>query len=226
MSDGGKQSGAQNAQISLRKLVLDLDEVQRHGEGPHRICADLPTAWLDEVLRDTDGRSGDPGAVELQVSLQGDGTVLLRGELQLAYSVPCARCLSPAEVAAGGPLCITAVPAARLRSELESAMRGATDAEGLEIEAQQLDQVGYEGRTIDVGHLLGEQALLAYPIRALCARAEACLGLCSSCGAALNDDPDGEHTCTKAGNGSGRAEGATESPDTAWKAALRKLTQS
>ena len=43
--------------------------------------------------------------------------------------------------------------------------------------------------------LVAEQIKLAYPMRALCSRGEACRGLCSNCGAALNEVPVSVRVC-------------------------------
>lgn len=190
--------------------------------------ADLGTAWAAEVLRETDAQVGAAGRTSLELVVQGDGTVLMRGTVELRYSVPCARCLAPADVDAGGELCLTAVPAARLREEIEAAARASADPDGVEIESDALDQIGYEGHEIDLGYILGEQALLAYPIRALCALGEACEGLCSVCGANVAQVRAGRVRCDTCDGDPDRAKGANEGegPNEAWKDALRKLTRS
>jgi uncharacterized metal-binding protein YceD (DUF177 family) len=225
MSGADNSSGAENAAIPLEDLILDLDEVARHGPGPHMVTADLPTNWVTKVLLETEGEAGEPGRAALLVQQQGDGTVLLRGDLELAYSVPCARCLDPASVDASCEVCVTAVPAARLRGEIEQAQRATTDPEGVELDGEELDRIGFEGKKIDVGRVLSEQTLLSYPIRALCSLGEACRGLCPKCGTSLNLS---EGPCQKCGFDPDSAQGASDEGElqSEWKAALRKLTQS
>jgi uncharacterized metal-binding protein YceD (DUF177 family) len=221
------QGGGDDAPIVLEQLSIDLDDLRRRGPGPYRLQADLPTAWAAEVLRETDAEAGAAGQADLELAIQGDGTVLLRGAISLVFSVPCARCLAPAVVDAGGELCLTAVPAARLRREIEAASRASADPEGLEIGSEDLDQVGYEGHRIDLGQILGEQALLAYPIRALCGAGEACEGLCSVCGANVADVRAGRTHCDTCGGDPERAKSASgHEANDAWKDALRKLTRS
>ena len=58
------------------------------------------------------------------------------------------------------------------------------------LDPGELDEIGYEGTVIDLRGLVSEQILLAYPMRVLCSRGEACRGLCSQCGADLNDAAD------------------------------------
>jgi uncharacterized protein len=191
------------------------------------VHAALEPAWAAQVLRETDATADRPGDARLELVLQGDGTVLVRGRLNLAYSVPCARCLAPASVDADARLCITAVPAARLRAEMEAAWRASPDPDGVEIESEALDQVGYDGHELDLGRILGEQVLLAYPIRALCGLSEACRGLCSGCGADLNQDLSARRSCPRCDAAAESAKGAGEDePVAAWKQQLRKLTRS
>lgn len=223
---GDKHSGADDAQISLEDFILDLDEVQRRGAGPHQIDVALPTPWVAEVLRETDAEAKAPGSLGLEVLLQGDGTVVLRGQLELAYSVPCARCLAAAQVDAGTELCLTAVPAQRLEEMRQEAFADSKDSEGVELESEELDEIGYEGRKVDVGRILGEQVLLAYPIRALCERGEDCAGLCSSCGRDLNQEEPDPNPCATCTSDPERAKGAEQEAEAAWKQALRKLSQS
>jgi uncharacterized metal-binding protein YceD (DUF177 family) len=221
--------GAEVAEISLEGLVLDLDEVQRLGPGPHRAHAELDRGWLAEALRDTDARAEQPGSVGLELTMQGDGSVLLRGRLSAGFTVPCARCLAPAPVDASASVWVTAVPMARLRSEQAHGDRGAADdPDGVHLGEDDLDRIGYEGRRIEVGRILAELVLVAYPMRALCARGEACAGLCSGCGRDLNRPLESGSGCPTCRDGPSDAPGAQGAGggEAAWKAALRKLSQS
>lgn len=209
------------------ELKLDLDEL---GEGRHEIAAILERDWVAEALAETDATAKEDGAVELELTIQADRSALVRGSMKLRYTVPCARCLEPAVVDAGaetGELCVTFVPRERLRSWTEVASED-LDAEGDEIEPlepDELDQLGYEGKELDLRTLLAEQILLAYPMRALCSRGEDCRGLCSNCGANLNeaDVPAGEalERCPACKT---RLDGKDDDEaDTPWKQALSKL---
>ncbi len=70
-----------------------------------------------------------------------------------------------------------------------------------------------------------EQVLLAYPMRALCSRGEACLGLCMRCGANLNDAAQGLETVPERCPACGmRLDGIDdETPESPWKQALAKV---
>lgn len=207
-------------------LHVDLDALDI---GVHQREAELDADWLREILAETDATIADGGKAQLEILLQADRTVLVRGQLELHYEVPCARCLAPAKVDVGAEaegLCVTYVPAERLRSwaEYTGAPEDEDDIEPLE--PSELDEIGYEGSTIDLGALIAEQTLLAYPMRALCSFGEACLGLCMRCGAELNParDPQGAPPshCPSC-NFSLTGEEPDEATNSPWKQALAKI---
>ena len=210
----------------LAAALLNLDDLE---QGRHELEFVLPASWVGEVLADTDANVGADGRARLELTVQHDRTLLVRGRLELGYEVPCARCLEAARVEAGvelGELVLIFVPAERLRSwsELGTGLSEAGDEDDLEIaplEPDELDQIGYEGKQIDLRSALAEQVLLTYPMRALCSLGEACRGLCPSCGANLNEAGPGELVaCPSCG---ARLDGGDEAADTPWKRALAKL---
>jgi hypothetical protein len=80
-------------------LDLDLAALAKTGPGPYRVQAELPIAWIASVLAHTDAEVSRDGLVALEVtSIGGGGSVLVRGTLDVAFAVPCARCLEPATV--------------------------------------------------------------------------------------------------------------------------------
>lgn len=205
-------------------LILDTDELSRKGMGPHRIERELSVEWVRNALRKTDARVERPTAMELDVTIQGDGRVLLQGALRGGYAVPCARCLTDSPVEADTEICVSYVPAAVMRSYLAEA-GGVGDPDdpegGLELGSGDLDEFAYEPPHIDLGELVAELLSVAYPMRVLCELGEACQGLCPSCGETRNGvDPDGP--CPKCGKRVG--EGEDLEPD--WKAKLRELQKS
>lgn len=68
-----------------------------------------------------------------------------------------------------------------LTPEAKSTGRGAE-----ELHRDEMGLSGYSADEIDLAPLIAEQALLALPTRPLCS--DECRGLCSSCGANLNQD--------------------------------------
>lgn len=171
---------------SAADLDLDLVALSRSGPGPYRVQVELPAAWIAARLAHTDAEIQRHGTVDIELTLIGEGSsVLVRGTLDLDFVVPCARCLEPANVPAGGELCVHFVRGASdaLQDEEDSDWREGQPDPG------ETDQRSFLGNHLDLRPMVEEQILVAYPIRALCVRGEACRGLCMHCGANLNEQP-------------------------------------
>lgn len=209
---------------------MDLELLE---PGTHELPVELPKAWVADALRDTDAVADRDGSAQLELTLQADRTLLVRGRVELFYTVPCARCLEGAAVDVGaeiGEICVTFVPAERLRSWADVAARpesaGPEQDDDIEpLDPAELDEIGYEGSKVDLREFLIEQVVLAYPMRALCGRGEACLGLCMRCGANLNEVAQSlgsvPERCSACGM---RLDGVDdEVPESPWKQALAKV---
>lgn len=215
-------------------LDLDLVALARTGPGPFSIVAELPGPWIAGILAHTDAEVSQPGQVRVEVTLIGSGTsVLVRGELDARFLVPCARCLEPAEVVAGGELCVHFV-----RGGASDLLRDEEDADLAPEEVDRPDERAFLGTRLDLRPMIEEQILVAYPIRALCARGEDCRGLCMHCGANLNEQPPASR-CAVCGTPGARvpvvaapgeeddeatpAAGDAPVLEPSWKAALRGI---
>lgn len=213
----------------LEALRLDLEQLE---EGVHRLDVLLPLGWQREVVKETDASPLADGAARLEVTIHADQTVLVRGRLELAYDVPCARCLAPARVDVGletGDLCLTFVPRDRLRAwaelpGLEGAdARGDDETAGIDpLESAELDELPHDGEVLDLRPAIAEQILVVYPMRMLCSAGEACRGLCQRCGAELNPLPADATHCSKCGAPLDGSDADVDG-DTPWKRALAKL---
>jgi uncharacterized protein len=196
--------------------------LRRRGVDRHRIDCDLPAAWLGHVLADTDAEVGDAGHVGLDVLLQSDGTIMARGRLKFGFCVPCGRCLEPAEVDG-----TTQILATFVRSGQAQPVEVVEDEEGVGLAQEDLDVWIYDGQTLPLEQVVGESIKLAYPMRALCSRLESCRGLCSNCGAPLNEQALGRRCEACGGELEGIALGdlpeATDALDGPLAEALRKL---
>jgi uncharacterized metal-binding protein YceD (DUF177 family) len=179
----------------LEALRVDLAALRRRGLTTQSVQAVLPQAWMAEVLRDTDAEIANDGEVHLEVSLQPEGVVLVRGSLGLRLSVPCGRCLSAADVDGSTSIFATFMASAAAAHEL---LRH--DEEGLEPDPDTPDVWSYDGPILGLEAMVAEQVALAYPMRALCARGEACRGLCSNCGFELNTLPGTTLQCPQCGH--------------------------
>ncbi len=207
-------------------FVVDLAALRRKGESRHRIDAELDVDRLRAALVDTDAEVESPGRIGLDLLLQADGSVLVTGDLSFAFTVPCARCLDPAAVDGSSPLAALVIPdgAAAPRSA-----KGDDEGDFDEEDAAGDDVWTYDGHTLELAPMITESIKLAYPMRQLCARGAACRGLCSSCGAPLNEQPDGVPACERCGAADPRVPEVDEIPtpgagaENPLQAALRKL---
>src|SRR5690606_41357154 len=78
-----------------------------------------PAPWLAEAPAQPDAPAGRAGVARRELTVQADRTWLVRGRVEVEYAVPCARCLEPGPVDVAqetDELCVTFVPAERLRS--------------------------------------------------------------------------------------------------------------
>ena len=109
--------------------------------------------------------------VNCLITRSGD-TIYIRGELAAQISQECSRCLELATIPINGDFTYTLVPAKE------------ENAENLELTAQELETIYYQGDFIDLAPIICEQIVLQVPMKILCS--EDCKGLCPNCGINLN----------------------------------------
>ena len=121
---------------------------------------------------DESGLSADPVRYDLQLERFGS-TVTIKGNIETAVAAACSRCAAAFEIP--------------VQREFEAVFVTADVGEAdhaVELDESDLDLDYYEGGAIDGLRLLAEQIFLELPMKVLCA--EDCKGLCSQCGANLN----------------------------------------
>ena len=132
-----------------------------------------------------DATAAGEGTAELDFYVEGDN-VFARGTLDAWVELACSRCLSNLHHSIHEDLMVTYLPGGMVPNE---------EGVDLEDEAEDADEgdaedtYGYEGEEIDVEPLVRERLLLAVPYAPLCK--PDCLGLCSKCGANLNNSECG-----------------------------------
>ena len=179
-------------------LVVDISAMRRHNETHVSLERELALDWLREALRDTDAEVDAPAHVDVHLVVQGDGSVIVTGQLRGGIRVPCARCLDLADVSAD-----SAITALYVR---EGAARSLPDSKGDDdlADEDEDDDGGedlwpFDGIRLDLAPMLVETVKLAYPMRVLCTRGPDCRGLCSQCGAPLNEQPADASNCAACG---------------------------
>jgi uncharacterized protein len=166
-------------------MRVNIDEIK---EGGLDRAWDLPRETVDEMVQ------GDPAAYRARAPLHVDGRlrklerrVILDARARVALTAPCGRCLVPVDLDVPLAFELTFVP------QDEAAEREATEEHGGDhagrvagsFAAQEADEESYSGKVIDLDPAVREQLLLALPRYPVCQ--ESCKGLCSVCGANLNE---------------------------------------
>ena len=114
---------------------------------------------------------GDPVELDLRLESVVEG-VLVSGTARAQATGECVRCLDPISIG-------LALDLQELFAYPDSAA----------AEAEEIAQV--EDELVDFRPVLRDAVVLALPLQPVCR--DDCLGLCATCGARLNDDPDHHH---------------------------------
>ena len=155
-------------------MRLLLCEIEAEGSTVDR---ELSQTWLQEVLRGA-------GSVEFRVLQEQTISVkarrvgldvVLEASFSLRLAPECAACTREFEMDVPVTFSLDLKPKPQQRKVL---------ADELELTALELDDFFYEGDAIDLEEILREQVLLALPMYPRCSTE--CKGLCSVCGANLN----------------------------------------
>jgi uncharacterized protein len=154
---------------SIPEQGLDLDEKVD--------AAIFPS--LDALSREGLVRFTRPVHISVHAALTGK-TVQINGIVECGVSLPCSRCLEPFDLKIASDFSATAVP--EIQTMIETAK-----AEEIELAADDMEVIVYLGDAIDLQDEIAQQVIMALPFKPLCR--EACKGLCSRCGADLNQAP-------------------------------------
>lgn len=158
-------------------MLVQLEEIREHGVSrEYRI---EPHALPELVAAEAAGeqRFIAPLLVEVTLSRIG-GMIEVFGRLTTQVGYECGRCLKSFE----HPL--NAIFEVTFTNEPPEIQAEDEDGEGIELTAEDLGLIPFEGNSIDLTEVVQEQFLLALPIRPLCS--ETCRGLCPQCGQDLN----------------------------------------
>jgi uncharacterized protein len=134
-------------------------------------------AWVRGALEGHEATTtGADGALAVRASKSGHD-VVVHGTLDANLTIPCARCLEPAQLAVHANISVLYVPASKLSR--------AQDGEH-ELTDEEADTLPFEGETVALDDLVRDELLLEIPMIPLCS--EACPGMSP----ALDPDRAGE----------------------------------
>ena len=106
--------------------------------------------------------------------------VEIEGDIEARAYLPCSRCLQPFETPLKSHFAFTYM------RRVVTAI-GDSEPEEIELSAEDLGIVYFQGEKINLKDIIQEQVVMAFPFKALCM--QDCKGLCPKCGADLNKDP-------------------------------------
>jgi uncharacterized protein len=106
-----------------------------------------------------------------------DDMIEVKGEVNARVRLPCGRCLQEYEMPLKSRFDLTYVNRIPVVQDDD-------EQDEVEISAQEMGLIYFEGKEINLQDEIQEQVILAFPIKALCKKD--CKGLCSSCGRDLN----------------------------------------
>ena len=148
-------------------FIVSLRDIPEEGLRRHYV---LSGGWAEQHLAEVDAAARTSGLAADVVFTRAGHDVLAAGQLTGAVTLPCGRCLEPADVPVNVAFHMTFVPA------------GGDAEEPLELELteQVIDVRTYDLGKIDLEETLREELLLALPYAPVCR--EDCKGLCPRCG--------------------------------------------
>jgi uncharacterized protein len=167
-------------------MRVNIDEIR---EGGLQRSWDLTREAVDEMVR------GDPAGYRARGALQLAGAfekverrVLFGARGRIELTAPCGRCLASVPVDVPLDFQMTFVPREAVEEMDPKAgaheERRSPRAAGT-FGTEDVNEETYAGKVIDVDPVVREQVLLALPSYPVCR--ESCKGLCSVCGANLNE---------------------------------------
>jgi uncharacterized protein len=164
-------------------MRVNIDEIKEAGL---RRSWDVPRERLDDMVAgDRAGyRARGPAHVEATLErLERRVRIMANANAELA--VPCGRCLAPVSVDVPVAFELTLVPAEQPAREVADADDRDKGPVGGSFAPEEAEEETYTGKVIDLDPIVREQIVLALPGYPVCQ--ESCKGLCTVCGANLNE---------------------------------------
>jgi uncharacterized protein len=164
-------------------MRVNIDEIKDHGLVREW---DLSRDQVDEMVKGDAAGYKATAAAHVRAELRRvERRVLFHGKTSAALESECGRCLVPVPATVPVEFTLTLVP----DNEYDDALPGADEAPSKPRSASFREDAAeedvYHGKEIDLDPLVREQLVLALPEYPVCR--EGCKGLCSVCGANLNE---------------------------------------
>ena len=164
-------------------MRVNIDEIK---EGGLRRTWDVPRERLDEMMAGDRAGYRARSAAHVEVRLEKlERRVRIEAQTKADVTVACGRCLTPVSLEVPVEFEVTLVPADEYLDDEEPARDGDKGKVGGSFAPEEAEEETYTGKVIDLDPIVREQILLAVPGYPVCN--EGCKGLCSVCGANLNE---------------------------------------
>jgi uncharacterized protein len=164
-------------------MRVNIDEIK---EGGLRLAWDLPRKAVDEMVAGDRSGYHAGGPVHVEASLaRAERRVLVSVHARSQLGAECVRCLTPLTLDVPIDFELTLVPEDEYESGPDKVGDDSKAVAAGSFGAEGADEEVYRGKEIDLDPILREQVVLALPGYPVCR--ESCKGLCSSCGANLNE---------------------------------------
>ena len=134
---------------------------------------------LAEMIANGECEFAAPLRTALRALRIGD-LVQIDGDIETSVRLPCSRCLQPFKTLLKSSFALTYMQQAA--DVMED-----TEPQEVELSAEDMGIVYFQGEKINLKDAIQEQVLMEFPLRPLCKLD--CKGLCSKCGADMNEDP-------------------------------------
>jgi uncharacterized protein len=159
--------------------VRDLPVTRHIAVEPAFVAETVAGMPLRDALGGEHGAVVDGGEVDVELVADAE-TVYAQGAIRGTIAIACSRCVAPVAVTFDERVRVTYVPAA----EVADPEAAPADDDGVELAADELDVLPYDGEIVDLTPLVREQFVLAVPFAPLCK--DDCQGLCPQCGVDRN----------------------------------------
>lgn len=157
-------------------MRIRIDDIKDEGFTLEFVEESASFPGLQEICADGDFEFVAPIRTRLR-AFQVRGMIEVEGKVETLLRQSCSRCLEEYEEKLCASFSLTYV----------TEMPEVTDDSGdeIEISAEEMGLIHFEGEEIDLRAAIQEQIVMALPLRPLCR--QECKGLCPQCGANLNE---------------------------------------